>query len=337
MHWPKRIAAKGELRHQFVHASDLVPTLLELVGVTPPAEIAGVPQMPIEGESFLPRLKGPGAPDRSTPQYFEMFGHRGVWRDGWKAVAFHPPGTPFESDVWELFHLDQDFSEAHDLAATDPQRLKDLMALWWAQAKRHKVLPLDDRFAPRFAENAARFSGRRKRFVFHAGMGHLPTDVAPDVRSRSYRIEADVTVPKEGADGVLIAHGDATSGYSLYVQAGRLHHTLNIGGRRETVTSDRPVPAGEHRLGVTVRKLAEGRRFTLTIDGEAVGSGDTALGFATLISWSGLDIGRDRGSPVARYAAPFAYAGALKKVTVTMDEDQALDGDAVGEAEMARQ
>jgi arylsulfatase len=334
--WPKGIARHGEVVEGFAHASDLVPTVLEILGVEAPATIGGIVQMPLEGESFLARLKGP-APDRGLPQYFEMFGHRGIWRDGWKAVAFHPPGAPFEADRWELFHLDRDFSEAHDLAAAEPERLKDLMALWWAQAEQHKVLPLDDRFAQRFAENARRASGARKRYVFHAGMGHLPSDVAPDVRSRSYRIEAQVTVPKGGADGVLIAHGDATSGYSLYVQDGRLHHTLNIGGQRETVTSDREVSAGAHRLGVTVAILPKGRSFTLTIDGEAVGAGESALGFATLISWSGLDIGRDRGSSVAPYAAPFEYAGTLTKVTVTMDEDQTLDGDAVGEAEMARQ
>ena len=335
--WPKGIQRRGEVVEGFAHACDLVPTILEILGVEPPAEVAGVTQAPLEGESFLARLKAPGAPDRVTPQYFEMFGHRGIWKDGWKAVAFHPPGAPFEDDRWELFHLDRDFSEAHDLAATEPQRLKDLMALWWREADRHKVLPLDDRFAPRFAENAARFGGRRKRFVFHAGMGHLPTDVAPDVRSRAYRIEAEVTVPKGGAHGVLIAHGDATSGYSLFVRDGRLCHTLNIGGRRETVTSDRPIPAGAHRLGVSVATLPQGRRFTLSIDGEPAGSGDTQLGFATLISWSGLDIGRDRGSPVGDYSAPFAFTGALKKVIVTMDADQALDGEAVGEAEMARQ
>ncbi|HEY3947989.1 arylsulfatase [Phenylobacterium sp.] len=335
--WPRGIARKGEVVEGFAHACDLVPTLLEILGVEPPASVNGVAQQPLEGESFWPRLQGSGAPDRARPQYFEMFGHRGLWQAGWKAVAFHPPGEPFEADKWELFHLDRDFSEAHDLAADQPERLKALVDLWWREAEAHQVLPLDDRFAPRFAENVLRNSGARKQYVFHAGMGHLPTDVAPDVRSRSYRIEAEVIVPTGGADGVLIAHGDATSGYSLYVQDERLKHTLNIGGLKMTVTSAAPIAPGPHRLGVAARKTKAGRRFTLTVDGKAAGSVDSTLGFATLISWSGLDIGRDRGSPVADYAAPFAYAGLLKKVTVTMDPDQALDGEAVGETEMARQ
>jgi arylsulfatase A-like enzyme len=332
--WPRGIARRGEVVQGFAHASDLVPTVLEILGVDAPATVAGVAQMPIEGESFLARLQGPGAPDRARPQYFEMFGHRGLWQAGWKAVAFHAPGTPFEADPWELYHLDADFSETHDLAKAEPERLKALVDLWWKEAEAHQVLPLDDRFAPRFAENAERFGARRDRFVFHAGMGHLPTDVAPDVRSRSYRIEAEVAGV---GDGVLIAHGDATSGYSLYVQDGRLHHTLNIGGKLATVSSAGPVPAGARRLGVGVRKTEAGRRFTLSIDGAPAGSLETPLGFATLISWSGLDIGRDRGSPVGPYAAPFAYAATLRRVTVTMGEDQALDGAAIGEAEMARQ
>ena len=335
--WPKGISRRGEVVEGFAHACDLVPTILDILGVSPPSLIAGVKQMRIEGESFLPRLKGSGGPDRSQPQYFEMFGHRGIWRDGWKAVAFHPPGSAFDDDRWELYHLDVDFSETHDLAAAEPARLEDLIELWWAEAERCQVLPLDDRFAPRFAENAARVNGRRSRFIFYAGMGHLPTDVAPDVRSRSYRIEADVVVPHGGADGVLIAHGDATSGYSLYVLEGRLHHTLNIGGRLETVAADRTIAAGARRLGVAVRAGEAGRRFTLTIDGAPAGSLDTTLGFSTLISWSGLDIGRDRGSTVGPYPAPFEYAGSLRRVTVTMGEDQTLDADALGQAELGRQ
>ena len=170
------------------------PTLLDLIGIDAPAEIAGVPQMPIEGVSFAPSIANAAAPSKPTAQYFEMFGHRGLWKDGWKAVAFHPSGTPFENDKWELFHLDRDFSETDDLAAKEPERLAEMIELWWGEAEKHNVLPLDDRFAPRFVENAARFHGARNRFIFHAGMGHVPTDVAPDVRSRSYTIEAYVEI-----------------------------------------------------------------------------------------------------------------------------------------------
>lgn len=331
--WPKGIAARGELRTQFAHASDLTPTLLEVLGIAPPDVIAGVRQMPLEGESFSASLADGGAPPRRQPQYFEMFGHRGLWQDDWKAVAFHPPGKPFDADRWELFHLDRDFSETEDLAEAEPERLKALIDVWWAAAERCKVLPLDDRFAPRFAENAARSSGARKRFVFHAGMGHLPTEVAPDVRSRAYRIEADITTLGEG---VLIAHGDATSGYSLYVQDGRLHHTLNIGGRQATVSSE-PLPPHVRTLGVDLKSDADGRTFTLLVDGQPAGSLKTSAGFMTLISWSGLDIGRDRGSPVGPYAAPFQFTGTLRKVTVVMDGAQDLDHQAVGNAEMGRQ
>ena len=348
INWPKRIAAKGELRHQFVHACDLTPTLLELIGIEAPAEIAGCRQVPLEGESFARSIDDASAPSKSSAQYFEMFGHRGLWQAGWKAVAFHPSGTPFENDKWELFHLDADFSETCDLAAAEPERLRRMIAMWWEEAEKHNVLPLDDRFGPRFAENAARFHGARHRFVFHAGMGHVPTDVAPDVRSRSYTIEAHVEVDEAGADGVLIAHGDATSGYSLYVRDGHLMHDLNIGGSHQIVRSDRKVPSGARRLGVQVKRLvrqeppAKGARtgvseYTLLIDGEPAGSLQTQLGFHTLISWSGLDIGRDRGSPVSHYEAPFEYQGRLLRVTVTMHDDQKLDGDAVGNAQMARQ
>ncbi|MDZ4374086.1 MAG: sulfatase-like hydrolase/transferase [Phenylobacterium sp.] len=336
--WPNGLAARGEVQGRFAHASDIVPTLLDLIGVEPPAEVAGVRQMPLEGESFAAALTDATAPARRRPQYFEMFGHRGLWKDGWKAVAFHPPGTPFDADKWELFHLDQDFAETDDFAEREPEKLKAMIEAWWAMAEAHNVLPLDDRFAPRFAENSARFHAARRRFVFHKGMGHIPTDVAPDVRARTYRIEADVAL-SGGEEGVLLAHGDATSGYSLYLKDGRLHYTLNIGGQKTTVSSETPVPATARRLGVVSRATGEAlnRTFTLTVDGQPAGEGLATTGFVTLISWSGLDIGLDRGSPVADYAAPFSFTGELTKVTVSMDDDQTLDAEAVGEAEMARQ
>ncbi|WP_421932749.1 arylsulfatase [Phenylobacterium sp.] len=335
--WKNGLAARGELRTQFAHVCDFTPTLLDILGLEPPAVIAGVPQMPLEGVSFAASLKDPAAPSKTKPQHFEMFGHRGLWKDGWKAVAFHPPGTAFDTDVWELYHLDADFSETRDLAAAEPERLAALVAEWWKAAEAYKVLPLDDRFGPRFAENALRYHGARKRFVFHPGMGHLPADVAPDVRSRSYIIEAEAIIPPGGAEGVLLAHGDATCGYSFYLQDGRLYHTLNVGGALATVSSAEPIAPGLRKLALRCRQGSDGRTFTLAVDGKVVGEVKTHIGFATFISWSGLDIGRDRGSPVAPYAAPFTFTGKLRRVVVTMDADQALDGELLGEAEMARQ
>lgn len=354
--WPKGLAARGELRHGFHHATDLVPTLLDLIGITPPAQLKGLDCLALDGESFAADLRQAGAPARQRPQVFEMFGHRGLWQGGWKAVAYHPPGRPFDADVWELYHLDADFAENHDLAAQQPERLRALVDTWWREAERCQVLPLDDRFAARFADNANRVQGARHSFVMHAGMGHLPTDVAPDVRSRGYLIEAEVTLADGQEQGVLIAHGDATSGYSLYLQDGHLVHDLNIGGVHQIVRSDRPVPAGLHLLAmrldqgpkVPITLPAGGtvsvpayRRATLLIDGVPAGTQDHPNGFNSLISWSGLDIGMDRGSPVSHYAAPFEFSGRLRKVTVTLDPiaDPAadLDGDAVGQAEMARQ
>jgi arylsulfatase len=328
MSWPNRIKARGELRHQFVHASDLTPTLLELIGISAPKEIAGLAQMPIEGESFARSVTDPAAPSKSSPQYFEMFGHRGLWCTGWKAVAFHPPGTPYESDQWELFHLSEDFSETNDLAAAQPEKLAALVTLWWEEAAKHNVLPLDDRFRERFVV-ANRVHGLRKRYVFHAGMGHLPTEAAPDVRSRNYLIEADVHVGKSD-EGVLIAHGDAASGYSLYLQGGHLVHDMNIGSEHVIVRSQALVPPGERRLGVRVHRLAlTTSEFTLLIDGMPTGRVQSQLGFFNFVSWNGLDIGRDRGSPVSHYQSPFTFTGKLIKVTVTMDDDRIPDEDGV--------
>ena len=334
MCWPNRIKARGELRHQFIHACDLVPTLLELIDVEAPAGIAGVPQMPIEGVSFAPSIANPSAPSKGSAQYFEMFGHRGLWKDGWKAVAFHPVNTDFEEDQWELYHLDEDFSETEDLADAEPERLEALKTEWWKAAKAHNILPLDDRFGLRFLDSANR--NRRQSFVFHRGVGHVPTDAAPDVRGRSYLIEAD-TLVKDGDSGVLIAHGDATSGYALFLRDGRLVYDLNIGGEHQVLVSDRPVPAGDHVLSLLMRQEGPKKTVSMAIDGEVCGRFQPQHGFFALIAWSGLDIGRDRGSPVSDYEAPFAFTGLLRKVTVTMDPDQTLDWEAAGAAEMARQ
>ena len=350
--WPQRIPDPGALRHQFCHAADMLPTLLDCLGIASPAMIGGVAQQTLDGESFAASLTDPHAPRRKTPQYFEMFGHRGLWLDGWKAVAYHPPGTAFEQDVWELFNLDEDFSEAHDLARTEPERLAALIGCWWREAGRCQVLPLDDRFGPRFVESLARSRGDRRHFVFHPGMGHLPSDVAPDIRARGYEIIAHVELDA-GSEGVLIAHGDATSGYALYIRDGRLIHDLNIGGRHHVLQSEAMLPRGACTLGYRAAvgpmlRIATGTQAgtiiksayhegTLLIDDVPVATLRTDSGFNTLVSWSGLDIGLDRGSPVADYAAPFRFTGRLIRVEMHLEARAALDGDGIGQAEMARQ
>ena len=352
--WPNGLAARGELRHQFCHVSDIAPTLLDLLKLTPPAQVEGHPVKPQTGESFAGSLHDAGAPRRSSPQYFEMFGHRGIWHEGWKAVAFHPVGKPFEDDQWELYHLEKDFNEIKDLASVHPEKLEALKALWWRQAEANQVLPLDDRFGPRFAENGRRFHGQRTHVVMHAGMGHLPNDVAPDVRSRNYLIEAHARIDTLHAQGVLVAHGDATSGYSLYIKDGRLVHDMNIGGVHHLITADRPIELGHHvfalrvdlapwiRISLPVMgtvALPSGRVATLLIDGEPVGRMDTKMvGFNSMVSFSGLDIGLDRGSPVSHYDEPFCFTGGkLFKVEYTLDPMQQLDYEKIALVEIARQ
>lgn len=341
---PKLTASTDRLRDQFCHTTDLAPTLLELLGLERPEEM--------EGTSFAATLADPEAPTAKELQYFEMFGHRGIWHNGYKAVAYHWPGTPFENDAWELYDLSSDFSETHDLAGAEPERLLALQELWWSEARANQVLPLDDRFGERFAENAERFNSDRTEFTFWAGMGHLPTDVAPDLRSRSYTITAHVDVPDTdttgGADGVLIAHGDATTGYSLFVRDGYLVHDLNIGGTHQLVTSSERVPSGRHRLGFQMVRSPGGGPFphgtgTLLIDDRPVGEMETDQVFWLLISWSGLDIGLDRGTSVAdydgsgRFLGPFEYQGKLIKVTVNLDNDQDIDHEGAGVAELGRE
>ena len=275
-----------------------------------------------------------------------------------RGVALRQGGIGTLLEAQRIDHLRGDIEPVarrrrhNQLAATHPDRLKALVDTWWREAERCQVLPLDDRFAARFAENGQRVQGHRHQFVMHAGMGHLPTDVAPDVRGRHYRIEAQVRLNGPQDEGVLIAHGDATSGYSLYLQGGHLVHDLNIGGVHQIVRSDRPVTAGHHVLGLQLQQgplatvqlpvgppaqLPAWRRVTLLIDGQAVGTAEHAHGFNSLISWSGLDIGLDRGSPVSHYEAPFVFTGQLRQVTVTLSPLGGPDPDLVGQAEMARQ
>ena len=352
--WPRGLAARGALRDRFCHVSDLAPTLMDLLQLQAPAQVDGLPVRPMTGESFAAALGEADAPARSSPQYFEMFGHRGLWEGGWKAVAFHPIGQPFEADQWELYHLEQDFAENEDLAAQDPARLERMKQIWWEEAARNQVLPLDDRFGPRFAENGRRVHGERTRFVFHAGVGHLPNEAAPDVRSRDYVIRARVRLDGPQAGGVLIAHGDATGGYSLFVQDGRLVHDMNIGGQHHLTEAPIAGLSGPHELGLRVTLgpwvrvvlpvmgaaiMPSSRRTALLVDDVEVAVTEVAMrSFNTMVSFSGLDVGLDRGSPVSHYEAPFRFTGGrLYEVEVELAPLQRLDPGQIATVTMARQ
>ena len=336
--WPAKLPTDGSVRSQFCHVSDLAPTILELLGV----ESHHRPGIGTPGCSFAASLHDAYAATAKDVQYFEMFGHRGLVHDGWKAVAYHEPGTAFEDDEWELYHLAEDFNEVHNLAEVEPERLQQLQSLWWQQAETNQVLPLDDRFAPRFAENAERHRGGRTHYTFWPGMGHLPSDVAPDLRSRSYRISVDLDVLSDRDSGVLIAHGDATGGYSLYMDNGHLVHDLNIGGTHQLLTSPEPVLPGRRELAFVMQREPQDDnsvigRASLRVDDVEVAELSTNSIFTLMISWSGLDIGFDRGTTVGNYASPFTFSGKLHKVTVDLSDDQELDHDGVGRAEMARE
>ena len=334
VHWPSRIVAGGEIRTQFTHAIDVLPTILEVTGIEPPEQIEGVAQRPLEGTSFAYTFDAPDEPERHDTQYFEMLGSRAIYHRGWKAVTFKPlgrmytdedPDKPFDEDTWELFHVASDFSECHDLAAEQPEKLRELQDLWWREAERYHVLPLDNRPGVAIAEPAPTGVRPRTRYEYRPGGGMVPEAVAVDVKRRSHTITAEVDIPPEGAEGVLLAMGGILGGYTLYVQDGRLQYVHNLLGRREDhLVAPEPLTPGRHTLGFAYRcdDPFGGGHGTLTVDGEAVAEADirrfTPVRFS--IMGSGITCGYDGASAVtARYRGPFAFTGTLDRVVVDVD------------------
>src|SRR5699024_2275875 len=260
-------AHAGKRSGRFQHVTDLVPTVLELAGLAAPGTRRGIVQRPIDGVSILPTLDRPDRPPAPRTQYFETDGHRAVWQDGWKAVAWHRRGGDFDDDVWELYHLAEDFAGARDLAAAEPERLRALVAAWWEQARSNHVLPLDDRgFAERANVTVRPGSPRdRTRFVYHHPIQHVPTAAAPPVPGRSYRITARVRRDTVDADGVLIAHGSVNSGYCLLVQDNHLVHDLNRYGDHHVLRSSVPVPTGTSTLGMLFLRDEHGTGGVVTL------------------------------------------------------------------------
>ena len=333
VHWPDRITEGGAVRRQYLHAIDVMPTLLDLIGIDQPEELRGVRQAPIEGTSFAASLTDPDAPETRTTQYYEMFGCRALYHEGWKAVANHPifdPGPSFDDDVWELYHVEVDPSECHDLAAAEPDRLRTMIDQWWEEAHRYQVLPLDNApFDLVFGDDAERHR-RGRRFVYRPGTGPVAESVAVNVRNRSHVVVADVAVPAAGAEGVLIAQGSGHGGWSLFVQDGHLHYVHNhVAKHVHGITSPEPVPVGEHSLGFRFERTGDHRGIgTLSVDGHDVGSVEIPSFTATRwsITGEGLCCGFQHGLPVTpRYRTPFPFTGTLHRVTVTVDGTEFVD------------
>jgi len=254
VHWPKGIQERGGIRHQYHHAIDVVPTILEAIGLDMPDEHHGVAQKPIEGVSMRYSFNDADEPDRKETQYYEILGTRALWHKGWKAVTEHQmeTGGHFDDDQWELYHVAEDFSECHNLAEEHPEKLQELIDLWWLEAEKHDVLPLDDRFAARIVqEYRPQASLPRDNYVFYPDAASVNQFATVSLISRAnYTITAHADIPEGGAEGVLLAQGGMYGGWSLFMQNNRLVYAFNYLQLEEyIVQSDVEVPAGEVTLG----------------------------------------------------------------------------------------
>jgi arylsulfatase len=338
--WPNRIEAGGALRSQFTHCIDIGPTILEAAGIPEPTVVDGIEQEPMDGTSFLYTLDDATAAERHTTQYFEMFGSRAMYKDGWWAASkpdripwdFSPetigrfgPGSGWDPDrdcPWELYHLPEDFSQARDLAAEHPEKVEELRSLWWKEAERNRVLPLMAGLA--LAYGILPPLPTITRFTFAGDVQNVQRGMIPRIYGRSYAIEAELVVPEHGAEGVIVANADFIGGFGLWVDHhGKLTHTYSLlGVETYKQVATEKLPTGD----VTVRMLFEadepkpgtGGKVTLYANDEQIGEGTiprtVPLAFS---SYSGMDVGRDNGLVVDlayESEAPYAFTGTVKRV-----------------------
>jgi arylsulfatase len=323
--WPRGIQARGEIRTQFHHVIDIAPTVYELLGVTPPDQLAGIAQQPLHGLSMAYSFDHGAAPTRRRQQYFELLGDRALWQDGWKAVTRHRRGTPMESDVWELYHLDKDFSEARNLAEAEPERLRRMIADWLGEAEKYSVLPLDDREWERAAERIR--EGARAQYVYRPRMARIDRLMAPDVTGKSFRIDAALKKGQSPLDGVLFAWGSRLGGLVLYARGGKLVLEY-VFSQDERVVIDVPetLPAGDVAVVATFDRNSQGGLdVALTGTGLPSASGRSPKAWPTHGMTAGISCGHDAGHPVSDvYAAPFPFTGAeISQVTLSVRKDGA--------------
>ncbi len=364
--WPAGIRARGEVRTQYAHIVDMVPTVLDLLGLEPPATIRGVTQSPIQGVSFAQTLDEPEAASRHRTQYFEMLGHRAIYHDGWRAVcpwpgpSFKEAGMGFGEPIsaerlteldatgWELYHVDEDFAENHNLAEQHRDRLIALIGMWYAEAGKYDVLPVDGSGLARMVAEKPQAAEPRDRYVYRPDTQSVPYFAAPRLLNRPHSITAKVELPEGGAEGVLLCQGTAAGGYSMFIQDENLHYVHNYVGRSlHKVSTAEPLQAGAHELrfefeptgepDMTHGKGAPGR-LQLYVDGALVADAEAPVTTPFMLNPGALTCGANPGSPVTPdYQSPYRFTGTLHSVTIDVSGELITDTDSEMRAAMARQ
>jgi arylsulfatase len=336
VHWPHGITAKGEVRHQFHHVIDVAPTILEAAGLPQPTFVHGVQQRPIEGVSMAYTFDDAAAPERRETQYFEMFVNRGIYHKGWTAVTRHSTPwviealPPYDDDVWELYGPD-DWTQARNLAADQPEKIRELQRLFLLEASKYNVFPLDDRRVERFNPDLA---GRPQLIrgtsqLLFGGMGRLSENSIVVLKNKSHAVTAEVVVPDGGATGVIVAQGGAFGGWSLYARDGKPAYCYNLFGLRQfKVYGDTPIPSGEHQVRVEFAYdgggLGKGGTATLYLDGAKVGEGRVDATVPLVFSADETtDVGSDSATPVSDdYGARDSrFNGRVRWVQIDLGDD----------------
>jgi arylsulfatase A-like enzyme len=351
IHWPKGMKARGEVRHQYHHAIDIVPTILDVCGLEFPKTLNGHEQVPLPGASMRYSFDGPDAPTNRERQYYAMLGTRGIWEKGWKAVTVHGPTSGighFDEDKWQLFHTDDDRSEAHDLAEQHPEKLEELIKAWFEEAEKFEVLPLDDRTPPEIlADPRPQPEAPRSNFVYYPDTADVPESVAVNTRSRSFKILAEVELTSPDAEGVIFAHGSRFGGHALFLKDQKLWYVYNfLGIAPEQQFVSEKLELGKHVLGMEFTKESTGEygeahgTTNLYVDEEIVATGPmrTQLAYFTLCG-DGLCVGRDSADAVSKeYRSPARFkGGTIAQVEVDVGDDQYVDLEKLAAAMMARE
>lgn len=335
MHWPKGIKAKGEIRSQFHHVIDVAPTALEAVRIPQPKTVDGIAQRPMDGVSMLYSAADAKVADRRTTQYFEMFGNRAIYHQGWVAATRHSipwlmaTNPPLKDDVWELYKVDEDFSQSENLAVENPAKLKELQAIFATEAVRNHVFPIDDRRSERFdAEIAGRpdLLGGRRMLTVYPGMTGMLENAFINVKGRHHTVTAEVEVPDDKTSGVVIAQAGYFGGWALYMKDGKAHHEYNFFGlERTNVGGDSaPLAPGKHTIHYEFipdeKKPGTGGKSILSVDGKKVAEGHIPKTQPFAFSGDeGADVGIDGETNVSndyKPGPPSAFTGKIVKVTV---------------------